>query len=101
MKTLTAIAIAVAASLASPAIARDHTIYRHDGNLILQQANCPTGGKEATFIENRSNGGGAYGCWEMKGDTIYVRWNTFIGPTGSVINSSVVQQYPAPEALRR
>lgn len=94
------IIIAILAAAASPAISQNRYIDRADGQVILEPAKCQGGGQQATFIENRSFGGGAYGCWEFKGDSVIVRWTHLVGPTGSILPANFVEKYPAPTGLR-
>lgn len=67
--------------------------------LVLEQERCRTGGQQATFIESRSNGGGAYGCWELKDGFVYVHWTQMVGSTGSILNTDKVMRYRTPESL--
>lgn len=85
---------AAAAAAASP-------ITTNDGHLYLEKASCQSGGREASLIETRDNGGGAYGCWVIVGDRIEVVWTTLIGPTGSIMRANIRRSYPAPRELIR
>lgn len=98
MKEAVAFAVVVLFT-ATPVAAQTIRIDQQDGQLILEQAKCPTGGQQATFIESRSNGGGAYGCWELKSGYVYVRWTQMIGPTGSILNTDKQMRYLAPASL--
>ncbi len=93
------IAAAICLGMASLASAQTIRINQPDGELLLEQDRCRTSGQQATFIESRSNGGGAYGCWEFKDGYVYVRWTQMIGPTGSILNTDKVVRYQAPEGL--
>lgn len=93
MKTLLAALLTLAT--ASPAAAQNVYINQPDGQLVLEQEKCQSGGRQASFIESRSNGGGAYGCWEAKDGYVYVRWSQLVGPTGSILNIDKVMRYEA------
>lgn len=93
---ITAIAIIIAGSAHAQA-----PITTNDGDLYLGKVQCPEGGREATLIETRDNGGGAYGCWVVNGNRIDVLWLTVVGPTGSLLKSNIRRSYPAPRYLVR
>lgn len=102
MKLATLIAAAILATTAAQAqSARRHFIQQPDGQIILSTDRCASGkGLEATFIESRQGGGGAFGCWVIWKDRVYVSWNTLLGNKGSILRgASDVISYPAPEAL--
>ena len=92
------IIIAIALVISGAAYARV-PITTQDGNLYLNNEPCTNGGREATLIETRDNGGGAYGCWVIVGDRIEVLWTTLVGPTGSFLKSNLRRSYPATRDL--
>jgi hypothetical protein len=96
-----AIIAAILVSATAHAQNRNLHVETPEGRLILQPKPCQKGGKEATFIENRDNGGGGYGCWYLWNDHVYVVWNTFIGANGSMLRTDAIMTYPAPPELRR
>jgi hypothetical protein len=100
LKHITIIAAILAAATAQ---AQDRGIHinTRDGRVILEQDRCPKTGKQATFIESKSNGGGAYGCWYVWNDNVYVAWHTFMGANGSVLHGNTIMTYPAPPELRQ
>lgn len=77
----------------------NHYIETAGEQIVLQEPKCKTGGQEATLIEKRSNGGGAYGCWELKDGYVYVHWTLAVGPNGSNLRMDKVDRYPAPSSL--
>lgn len=91
----------LAAILVSAAAHANTEIETREGRVILERTPCAKSGNEATFIESRRNGGGAYGCWYIWNDNVYVAWHTMIGPTGSIIRTNFVKTYPAPAELLR
>lgn len=93
------VAAAICLGITSYASAQTVRINQPDGELLLEQEKCRTSGQQATFIESRSNGGGAYGCWEVKDGYVYVHWTQMIGPTGSILNTDKVMRYLAPATL--
>jgi hypothetical protein len=100
LKHLTIIA-AILVSATAHAQDRNIHIDTHEGKLILEPKACQKGGREATFIESRHNGGGGYGCWYVWNDNVYVAWHTFMGANGSMLRTNTVMTYPAPPELRR
>ena len=103
MKLATIVAaVAVLASTASHAqYERNYYVDQPDGQIILNTKRCTGGkGKEATFIESRRGGGGAYGCWLLWGGRVHISWNTFVGNNGSILNGGgEVVSYPTPREL--
>ncbi|MBL0866740.1 hypothetical protein G5647_09910 [Pectobacterium carotovorum] len=94
------IALSTALTTMSPAHAsQNYYIDIVDGEITLQDEVCPQGGRVASFIEKRDNGGGAYGCWMVKDKYVFIQWNTFLGPTGSILHSDKVDRYPLPDGL--
>jgi hypothetical protein len=101
MKLATILAATIAAILVSATAHANTHIETREGRLILERKPCAKSGQEATFIESRANGGGAYGCWYVWNDTVYVAWHTLVGPTGSLLRTDLIKTYPAPRELMR
>ncbi len=93
------VAAAICLGTVSVAPAQTIRINQPDGELLLEQERCRAGGQQATFMESRPNGSGAYGCWELKDGYVYVRWTQMIGPTGSILDTDKVMRYQAPASL--
>jgi hypothetical protein len=94
------LATILAAILVSAAAHANTHIETSEGRLILERKPCAKSGQEATFIESRANGG-AYGCWYVWNDNVYVAWHTFMGANGSMLRTDAIMTYPAPPELRR
>lgn len=76
-----------------------HYISLPDGELTLGNQPCK-GGMDATFIENRRNGTGAFGCWTIKGGKISVLWTSLVSANGSVRKANMVMTYDIPPEMR-
>lgn len=74
--------------------AQNRYIKTLDGEITLQQQNCQSGGKEATFIFKTMQGG-AFGCWIERNGQIIIRWNTLMGANGSMLNTDKIDKYPS------
>lgn len=93
--------ILAALFVATAAQAQNYQFDIPEGRVILEPQPCRVAGREATMIESRANGGGAYGCWVRDGDKIHVVWTQLLGPTGSVLNTKLHKIYDAPPSMQQ
>lgn len=98
MKPL-AIAAALATIVTMPAMADTYYIDQPDGQLILNERSCQSGGFEATFISSAYDGG-AYGCWIRQGDKVLIQWTMLLGANGSILDTNMRAVLDKPASMR-